>query len=250
MQRVFPHSAISRQHAFRRSVIALAAASVLAAGCSDLSLPGVRDANAVTAPAAAQATPPAQARQLPDFASLVEQNSDAVVKIAVTKERQASLAQGSLPPGFGGQLPPGIEEFFQHFGIPGAPGAPALPNPAPAQGVGSGFIVSEDGLILTNAHVVDGAAKVTVRLSDKRELEARVLGVDPMTDVAVVKVEAKGLPVVKLGDPSATRVGEWVAAIGSPFGMDHTVTAGIVSAKSRNLPSERLVPFIQTDVAV
>jgi serine protease Do len=142
-----------------------------------------------------------------------------------------------------------MEEFLRRFGIPGPEGR-ALPNPAPAQGVGSGFIVGADGTILTNAHVVDGAGEVTVKLSDKRELKARVVGVDRMTDVAVVKVEASNLPAVKIGDPSKTRVGEWVAAIGSPFGMDHSVTSGIVSAKSRNLPNERLVPFIQTDVAV
>jgi serine protease Do len=116
--------------------------------------------------------------------------------------------------------------------------------------VGSGFIVSSDGVILTNAHVVDGATEVTVKLADKREFKAKVLGADAKTDVAVIKIDAAGLPTVKVGDTSKLRVGEWVAAIGSPFGLEHTVTAGIVSAKSRNLPDERLVPFIQTDVAV
>jgi serine protease Do len=116
--------------------------------------------------------------------------------------------------------------------------------------VGSGFIIGSDGLILTNAHVVDGAEEVTVKLSDKREFSAKVLGADARTDVAVLKIEASGLPAVKIGDPRKTEVGEWVAAIGSPFGLESTVTAGIVSAKSRNLPDERLVPFIQTDVAV
>ncbi|MFO1363603.1 MAG: Do family serine endopeptidase [Burkholderiales bacterium] len=128
-----------------------------------------------------------------------------------------------------------------------------MPQPdreAPAQGVGSGFIISADGTILTNAHVVDGATEVTVRLADKREFKAKVLGADAKTDVAVIKIDATGLPTVKIGDTRKLRVGEWVAAIGSPFGLEHTVTAGIVSAKSRNLPDERLVPFIQTDVAV
>ena len=221
----------------RKPLLALAVASVLAAGCSDAGLPGVSGAHAINAPAAsAQA-----ARELPDFASLVEQNGPAVVKIDVAKSprKAASQWQGN----------PQLEEFFRRFGIP-MPEGQMIPNPAPAQGVGSGFIVTADGYILTNAHVVDGADQVTVKLSDKRELAAKVVGVDPMTDIAVVKVDAKGLPTVKIGDPAKTRVGEWVAAIGSPFGMEHSVTSGIVSAKSRNLPSERLVPFIQTDVAV
>ena len=223
---------------FKRPIVALAVASVLAAGCSEVALPGVGNANAVTAqqPAAAQ-----NLARLPDFAKLVEEQGPAVVKIAVSKKAQRT----AMP----GQLAPELEEFFRHFGIPGPEGR-LTPNPAPTQGVGSGFIVSPDGYILTNAHVVDGASEVTVKLSDKRELKAKVVGVDPMTDVAVVKVDASGLPAVKIGDPHRTKVGEWVAAIGSPFGMDHSVTSGIVSAKSRNLPNERLVPFIQTDVAV
>ncbi|HEX6318096.1 MAG TPA: DegQ family serine endoprotease [Burkholderiales bacterium] len=222
---------------FKRPLIALAVASVLAAGCSEVTLPGVRNANAVAVqPFAAQAA----ASALPDFASLVEQHGPAVVKIEVSKVQRASLPE---------QAPPQLDEFFRHFGVP-RPEGRLMPNPAPAQGVGSGFVVSPDGTILTNAHVVDGAGEVTVKLSDKREFTAKVVGVDRMTDVAVVKVEASGLPTVKIGDPAKTRVGEWVAAIGSPFGMDHSVTSGIVSAKSRNLPNERLVPFLQTDVAV
>jgi serine protease Do len=224
---------------FNRPVIALAVASMLAAGCGELTVPGVRDASAVTAqPSIAART---QSGTLPDFATLVEQQGPAVVKIEVSKTQRTALGPQ--------ELPPQMEEFFRHFGIP-RPEGRALPNPTPAQGVGSGFIVSPDGAILTNAHVVDGAGEVTVKLSDKRELKARVIGVDRMTDVAVVKVDASDLPVVRIGDPSKTRVGEWVAAIGSPFGMDHSVTSGIVSAKSRNLPNDRLVPFIQTDVAV
>jgi serine protease Do len=217
-------------------VSSLAVASALAAGCADVRLPGIGEANAVVAPQSATQA----AARLPDFASLVEQYGPAVVKIAVTKSQSSAVASDAMPE---------LDEFFRRFGIP-RPEGQTTPRRAPTQGVGSGFIVSEDGYILTNAHVVDGASEVNVKLSDKRELKAKVIGVDPMTDVAVVRVDAKGLPVVKIGDPSKTRVGEWVAAIGSPFGMEHSVTSGIVSAKSRNLPSEQLVPFIQTDVAV
>ena len=228
-----------KEATFKRPFIALAVAAVLAAGCSDLTLPGVRDARAVTVQPSITAA--AARSALPDFASLVEQQGPAVVKIEVTKAQRTAAASQ--------QIPPEMQEFLRRFGIPGPEGR-LLPNPAPAHGVGSGFIISPEGTILTNAHVVDGADEVTVKLSDKRELKAKVLGVDRMTDVAVVKVEASNLPAVKIGDSSKTRVGEWVAAIGSPFGMEHSVTSGIVSAKSRNLPNERLVPFIQTDVAV
>ncbi len=223
-------------------LIALAVASLFAAGCSDVQLPGVRNATAAAVQTAQAAQVPTQ--RLPDFATLVERNSAAVVKIAVTKARASAASAQGMP-----ELDGPMGEFLRRFQIP-LPEGRAIPNPRPAQGVGSGFIVSQDGYILTNAHVVDGADTVTVKLDDKRELEAKVVGVDPMTDVAVVKIDAKGLPVVKIGDPAKTRVGEWVAAIGSPFGMEHSVTAGIVSAKSRSLPSEQLVPFIQTDVAV
>jgi serine protease Do len=227
---------------FKRPLIALAVASALAAGCSDTRLPGVSDANAVNAqqPIATQS-----AAALPDFASLVEEHGDAVVKIDVVAKMQPAAISGA--PGFDENGPMG--EFFRRFGIP-MPEGQAVPAPRPAQGVGSGFIISADGYILTNAHVVDGASEVIVKLADKRELKAKVVGTDKMTDVAVLKVDASGLPAVKIGDPAKTRVGEWVAAIGAPFGMDRSVTSGIVSAKSRSLPNERLVPFIQTDVAV
>ncbi len=143
-----------------------------------------------------------------------------------------------------GPLPPGMDEdhpLFQ-FMQPG--------QGAPMRGEGSGFIVSADGLILTNAHVVDDAQKVTVKLTDRREFEARVIGSDEKSDVAVLKIDAQDLPVVRLGDPRSLQVGEWVVAIGSPFGFENSVTAGIVSAKGRNLPDDTYVPFIQTDVAV
>ncbi len=137
-------------------------------------------------------------------------------------------------------LPP----FFRNFPMP------QMPDDGPSQGLGSGFIVSPDGIVLTNAHVVDGAETVIVALTDKREYTAKVLGKDKTTDIAVLKIDAKDLPVVAIGDPPATRVGEWVVAIGAPFGLDNTVTAGIVSAKGRSLPGDAAVPFIQTDAAV
>ncbi len=137
-----------------------------------------------------------------------------------------------------------IQEFFRRFQIP-MPQGDAI-----RKGVGSGFIVSADGYILTNAHVVDDANEVTVKLTDNREFKAKVIGVDRRTDVALVKIDAKNLPTVRIGDASKARVGQWVAAIGSPFGLENTVTAGIISAKSRSLPDETYVPFIQTDVAI
>jgi serine protease Do len=163
------------------------------------------------------------------------------VNISTTRTQRTAGGQREQP------LKPGdpMYEFFRRFQMP-MPDA----QPTPRQGVGSGFIITADGTILTNAHVVADASEVTVRLTDKRELKAKVIGVDRRTDVAVVKVEATGLPTVKIGDPSRLRVGEWVAAIGSPFGLENTVTAGIVSAKHRALPSENYVPFLQTDVAV
>lgn len=139
-------------------------------------------------------------------------------------------------------------EFFKRF-IPRNPGG-TVPRDFENKSLGSGFIVSGDGYILTNAHVVDGADEVTVRLTDKREFKARIIGADKRTDVALIKIEATGLPAAKLGDPAQLRVGEWVVAIGSPFGFDNSVTAGIVSAKGRSLPQENYVPFIQTDVAI
>ena len=145
------------------------------------------------------------------------------------------------------QAQPDVPSPFDWFfrGLPGA----ERPD-RPQRGIGSGFIVDADGTILTNAHVVDGAEEVVVRLHDRREFPAQVVGMDAETDVAVLSIEATDLPVVRIGDPGALQVGQWVAAIGSPYGLEHTVTAGIVSATSRSLPSEAYVPFIQTDVAV
>ncbi len=191
----------------------------------------------------------AQNKGLPDFTELVEKQGAAVVNISTTQ-----LIRGS---GRGGQTFPFDEDdpmsdFFRRFipRQPGAPGAPAVPRNFESRSLGSGFIISSDGFILTNAHVVEAADEILVRLTDKREFKAKVIGADKRTDVALLKIEAGGLPVVRMGDPGVLKVGEWVVAIGSPFGFENSVTAGIVSAKGRSLPQENFVPFIQTDVAI
>ncbi len=189
---------------------------------------------------------------IPDFADLVERASPAVVNIRTTEKVMAQQSQGGIP-----GMPEDQAEFFRRFfGIPmpGVPNTPkqAQPNPGKPQeadrGVGSGFIIESNGLILTNAHVIEGATTIYVTLTDKREFKAKLLGMDKRTDIAVVKIEARDLPRLPLGDSSRVRVGEWVLAIGSPFGLENTVTAGIVSAKSRDTGD--YLPFIQTDVAV
>lgn len=178
---------------------------------------------------------------LPDFTSLVKNTGSAVVNITTTRKPQVRGPDSAFP----GRPGDPFFEFFRRF-MPDAPqGTPQ------SYGVGSGFIISKDGYVLTNAHVVAGASAVTVRLAEsKREFKARVIGTDRRTDVALLKVEASDLPTVKTGNSEQLAVGEWVAAIGSPFGFDNTITAGIVSAKKRTLPDEYFVPFIQTDVAV
>ncbi|KPK07037.1 MAG: protease Do [Betaproteobacteria bacterium SG8_39] len=181
----------------------------------------------------------AQARELPDFTRLVEQQGPAVVNISTTQ----TIRRSSLP-----QFP-GIEdeemlEFFRRF-IPRSPGVPRE-----SHSLGSGFVISDNGYILTNAHVIEGADEINVRLTDKREYKAKIIGADKRTDIALIKIEARDLRTVRFGKPGDLRVGEWVVAIGSPFGFDNTVTAGIVSAKGRSLPQENFVPFIQTDVAI
>ena len=191
---------------------------------------------AVSAPVAAPALP--LPTGLPDMSAIVARNAPAVVNISVAgKVRRAADIPG---------LEPGdpFYDFFRRFQGVQPHGEQRV------RGQGSGFILREDGVILTNAHVVDGADEVTVKLSDKREFRAKVVGADKATDVAVLKVEARGLPVVKVGDSARSRVGEWVLAIGSPFGFESSATAGIISALSRALPDENYVPFIQTDVAV
>jgi serine protease Do len=208
---------------------------------------------AATAAGQSAATAPAM-RGLPDFADLVEQVGPAVVNIR-TSTKATSPTRGTSP---GGSPDEEMQEFFRRFfGIPMP--RPQDPRRAPPQGgddeggstprgVGSGFIIAADGLVMTNAHVVEGADEVVVRLTDKREYKARVVGADKRTDVAVLKIEASGLPTVRFGDVGRLRVGEWVIAIGSPFDLDNTVTAGIVSAKARD--TGEMLPFIQTDVAI
>ena len=191
------------------------------------------------------------ARDLPDFTDLYEKQSPAVVNISITQVAHVTPGMPGMP----GMLDDeGMQELFKHFGIP-MPGIPNGPGGMPpqdykTQSLGSGFIISSDGYILTNAHVVDDADEVVVKLFDKREFKAKIIGADRRTDVALVKIEATGLPKVTMGDPTKIKVGEWVAAIGSPFGLENTMTAGIVSAKGRALPQENYVPFIQTDVAI
>jgi serine protease Do len=193
-------------------------------------------------PVVAATAPPAKPQivtGLPDFRTLVQQYGPAVVNVSVRGTVKTAAHMG---------LPPGMDEdnpLFHFFGMPMQPN-----RGVPMRGEGSGFIVSPDGVILTNAHVVADAQKVTVKLTDRREYEAKVIGSDAKSDVAVLKIDARNLPVVKVGDPRSLQVGEWVVAIGSPFGFENSVTAGIVSAKERNLPDDTYVPFIQTDVAV
>ena len=184
----------------------------------------------------------AQGRELPDFTRLVEEQGAAVVNISTTQAaRRAAVPQ--IP----NMEDEEVLEFFRRFIPRQQPG----PGPRPeSRSLGSGFIISADGYILTNAHVIDSADEITVKLTDKREFKAKVIGADKRTDVALIKIEAAALPAVRLGDPTRLKVGEWVVAIGSPFGFESTVTAGIVSAKGRSLPQENFVPFIQTDVAI
>ncbi|MCP5350156.1 MAG: DegQ family serine endoprotease [Oceanospirillaceae bacterium] len=184
---------------------------------------------------------------LPDFTDLVEQASPAVVNISTVQHNRGRL-QGQFD---GQQEMPEI--FRRFFNVPGAPGYRGAPNQQQDQertSLGSGFIVSKDGYVLTNNHVVDGADEIYVRLNDRRELSAELVGADATTDLALLRVKANNLPVVSIGDSDKLRVGEWVLAIGSPFGFDYSVTKGIVSAKGRSLPNENYVPFIQTDVAI
>jgi serine protease Do len=205
-------------------------------------------APAVTVPAATESGPQVA---LPDFTKIVSRNGPAVVNIQVVGGTKTSLRQQRGAPEMDEDDP--FFEFFRQFGMPNAPrggqrgggrGAPTM------MGEGSGFIVSPDGVILTNAHVVRDADEVTVKLQDRREYRAKVLGSDPKTDVAVLKIDAKNLPVVPMGSTRNLQVGEWVLAIGSPYGLDSTVTAGVVSAKGRTLPGDNGTQFIQTDVAV
>jgi serine protease Do len=200
-------------------------------------------ANMPSAPQATAMSQPvtAAAAALPDMSGIVARNSPSVVNISVSGTRKGSAVDSGHP-----QLDndESLQEFFRRFQ------GPQKRDNAPVRGLGSGFIVSADGTILTNAHVVDGAEEVIVKLTDKREFKAKVLGLDTASDVAVLKIDARDLPAVKIGTAANTRVGEWVLAIGSPFGFESSASAGIVSAFSRSLPDGSYVPFIQTDVAV
>jgi serine protease Do len=217
-----------------RLVMALLAAGAIGGAGATAVMGGVSmaaGAPAASAPfqAASQSTPP-------NFAQITRDYGPAVVNISVSGTRKVSADDG--------------DPFAQFFGqFPGGRGQ--MPSrEVPMRGEGSGFIVNSDGIILTNAHVVQDAKEVTVKLTDRREFKAKVLGSDPQTDVAVIKIDAKNLPTVKVGDVGQLQVGEWVLAIGSPYGLENTATAGIVSAKGRSLPDDTSVPFIQTDVAV
>ncbi|WP_202419655.1 DegQ family serine endoprotease [Pseudoduganella guangdongensis] len=231
--------------------LALATAGVVGAGAAiavqqSQAFAAPQATVAVAAPAnAAQGAPapvPAPMISLPDFSVIASRNGPAVVNISTTGSTKAQY-RGEQD----AENDP-FYEFFRRFQAPGQRGRGGAP--VPSHGVGSGFIVSADGIILTNAHVVRDASEVTVKLTDRREFRAKVLGSDPKTDVAVLKIDAKNLPVVPLGRSGDVKVGEWVLAIGSPFGLENTVTAGVVSAKGRSLPDDSNVPFIQTDVAI
>ena len=225
----------------RRLVPAVSLALIVA--CTERA-PVAQEASATPPPAASAATPaalPDYAGTLPDFSALVDAYGPAVVNVTtVTGSREV---RGNQP-----QVSPDdpLYDFFRGFGFGNGPRGGRTP---PMRGEGSGFVVSADGYILTNAHVVDDANEVTVRMTDRREYRAKVVGIDKSTDVAVLKIDAKNLPVVRVGDPQSLKAGEWVIAIGSPFGFENSVTAGIVSAKARSLDAA-YTPFIQTDVAV
>ncbi|WP_211841856.1 DegQ family serine endoprotease [Massilia eburnea] len=234
--------------------LALATAGVVGAGAAiavqhSQAFASPAPVAAITAPAtnAAQGAPapvPAPMISLPDFSVIASRNGPAVVNISTVGSTKAASFRGDQDADADNDP---FFEFFRRFQQPGPRGRGGA---VPTHGVGSGFIVSADGIILTNAHVVRDASEVTVKLTDRREFRAKVLGSDPKTDVAVLKIDAKNLPVVPLGRSNDVKVGEWVLAIGSPFGLENTVTAGVVSAKGRSLPDDSNVPFIQTDVAI
>ena len=230
-----------------RRAAALAGALLVGAGGAALATHLVAPTRAEAAAPPAAATPPAVApapavatRGLPDFTAIVRQYGPAVVNVSTIATAKGAASNG--PDGEGADDP--FFHFFRRFGPQGPH------RGVPMRGLGSGFIIGSDGVILTNAHVVDGASEVNVKLTDKREFRAKVLGLDKDTDVAVLKVDAQGLPTVKIGDAARTQVGEWVLAIGAPFGFENSATAGVVSARARSLPGEGYVPFLQTDVAV
>lgn len=221
----------------RYGVIGLAMLSALGGGFALGQLDSFGSAHAAPATPTTLPAPPAA---MPDMAGIVARYGAAVVNISVTGNQQT---RGGMP-----ELDPDdpFYEFFRRFGMPRGKGG----GQQPVRGQGSGFIISADGTILTNAHVVEDASEVTVKLTDRREFKAKVLGLDKNTDVAVLKIDARNLPTVIVGNTANSRVGEWVLAIGSPFGFENSASAGIISAKSRTLPDGSYVPFLQTDVAV
>ncbi|HEY8242064.1 MAG TPA: DegQ family serine endoprotease [Casimicrobiaceae bacterium] len=228
---------------FKRTALAVAIAGAFGLGAFAADRQVAAPMAFAAAPAVTAAAPIAGLRaSFPNFADLVARESGAVVEVSMIKgySKTAQKGEGRLPRG----IPPELAPFFR--GQPDSPDG----DRGPSQGMGSGFIVDSSGIVLTNAHVVDGADEVTVRTVDRREYRAKVLGTDKATDVAVLKIDAKNLPAVRLGDASKLRVGEWVVAIGAPYGLEHSVTSGIVSAKSRTLPGDSVVGFIQTDAAV
>jgi serine protease Do len=226
----------------QRLVLALAAAGVLGAAGA-----GAYTSARAGAQPAAVTTPMVAPIAAPDFSTITARNGPAVVNISVTGVTKTASADGAA--GIAGMDPNDpFYEFFQQFRGPNMPKAPQ--REVPTRGQGSGFIISPDGTILTNAHVVKDAKEVTVKLTDRREFRAKVLGSDPKTDIAVLKIDARNLPTVPIGNVKDLKVGEWVLAIGSPFGFENTVTAGVVSAKGRSLPDDSYTPFIQTDVPI
>ncbi len=234
-------------------VTALILAGLSLVGCGHRAAsPGASSAAASAAHSAAPLTaPPASSSKplvtgLPDFTALVDRYGSAVVNVTVVEKGRVNAGDDE------DEAAPNdpLNEFFRRFGGHGGI-APPVPSQQPLQrGEGSGFIITHDGYILTNAHVVASATEVTVKLTDRREFNAKVIGVDKKSDVAVIKIAAKDLPIVTIGDPSRLRPGEWVVVIGSPFGFENSVTAGIVSAMARELPDAGYTPFIQTDAAV
>jgi serine protease Do len=224
---------------------AIAATAAVGIGLDDSTIART-DTQVAAAPTAT--TPIERRTNAPDYSAIVQKYGPAVVGVTVQGTRSVGDDGPRRAPQ---QIPEELQRFFRN--MPGFPGVPfGLPpgGQQPFSGSGSGFIISPDGLILTNAHVVQNAKDVTVKLNDRREFGAKVLGTDPLTDIAVLKIDAKELPTVQLGDPKALRVGDPVLAIGAPFGFEQTATQGIVSAKGRSLPGDAVVPFIQTDAAV
>jgi serine protease Do len=239
----------------RRAVSVLALTVVLGACSGDSSAQQPPPPAGSTVVPQVPVTTPALVNALPNFAPLVEKSGPAVVNVDVVQNPKTAGGGGEDDESEGGNEDDPLGDFFRRFGLPNGPngrGRGFQFQPQPQRGSGSGFIVSPDGYILTNAHVVMDADQVTVKMNDRREYQAKVVGIDQRTDVAVIKIEGKNLPVVRVGDPAKLKPGEWVLAIGSPFGFENSATAGIVSATSRSLPNEgnNYVPFIQTDVAV